>query len=176
VRDAVLSDAPAISALGRVAFAELHEGLLSQALIDVIIDETYSVASLSDCIARCSAEEGAHFLVAQRGGDLIGYLHYDSAESEPELHRLYVDPRYKRAGIGGALLCEHHARLRPGASYILVVFAANQAAIQFYRAHGLHEGARVGAYPFLGERAEAICPPDTPAVPAVIMRFTSAAQ
>jgi ribosomal protein S18 acetylase RimI-like enzyme len=175
VREAVSSDAVAIAALGPVAFAELHTGVLPDALIDLIVQETYSVESLRACIARCAGDDGAHFLVAHRWDALVGYLHYDSEAREPELHRIYVDPLQKRAGIGSALMREHHARLPSGASYILLVFAANAAAIDFYRAHRLKEDARVDAYPFFSENPGVTFPPDTRPLPALVMRFTDSA-
>lgn len=56
----------------RVAFAELHKGVLPDALVELIITETYSVASLRACIVGCSRDHGAHVLVARRRETLIG--------------------------------------------------------------------------------------------------------
>ena len=172
VRDAVAADAAGIAAIGRVAFSELHRDVLDDSMIELVVAETYSIASLRACIDLCARSDGAHFLVAERAGALIGYLHYDSVGSEPELHRIYVDPGQKRAGIGSALLREHHARLSTGESYVLMVFAANETAIEFYRRHGLEEQARVDAVEFYREHAGVDFPPDTPPLPALVLRFT----
>jgi ribosomal protein S18 acetylase RimI-like enzyme len=172
VRDAIPDDAGAIAAIGRVAFPELHKHVLEPAIVELIVTETYSVASLRSCIATCARADGAHFLVIERGHKLLGYLHYDSSGPEPELHRIYVDPAQKRAGIGSALIREHHARLQPGDSYILMVFAANDGAISFYRAHGLQEQARVDAVQFYRDHMGVGFPPETPPLPALVLRFT----
>jgi ribosomal protein S18 acetylase RimI-like enzyme len=173
VRDAVLADAEAIAAIGQIAFPEPHRGVLDQALIELIVSETYSVAALRECITNCARCDGAHFLVAERASRPVGYLHYDSEGSEPELHRIYVDPDQKGTGIGGALLREHHARLVPGSSYILMVAEANESAIAFYRAHGLEVHARVDGNEFFSQHMDVVFPPDTPAVPALVLRFVS---
>jgi ribosomal protein S18 acetylase RimI-like enzyme len=172
VREAVPADAGAVAAIGQVAFPALHRGVLEPAMIDLIVTETYSIASVRDCIETCARSDRAHFLVAERRGTVVGYLHYDSSGAEPELHRIYVDPAQKRAGIGSALMREHHARLRPGDSYILMVFAANDEAISFYRKHDLTEEARVDAFEFYREHMGVGFPPHTPPLPAVIFRFT----
>ena len=176
VRDAVAGDAAGIAAIGRVAFPELHKGVLDESMIELVVAQTYSLAGLRACIDLCARSDGAHFLVAERAGALVGYLHYDSVGTEPELHRIYVDPDQKRAGIGSALLREHHARLPAGDSYILMVFAANQAAIDFYRRHGLEEERRVDAVAFYREHAGVDFPPDTTPLPALVLRFTSAGR
>jgi ribosomal protein S18 acetylase RimI-like enzyme len=176
VRDAAAADAAGIAAIGRVAFPELHNDVLDESTIALIVAETYSLASLRACIELCAASDGAHFLVAERAGAVVGYLHYDSVGSEPELHRIYVDPDQKRAGIGSTLFREHHARLAPGDSYILMVFAANQAAIDFYRRHGLETQARVDAVEFYRDHAGVDFPPDTPPLPALVLRFTKAGR
>jgi ribosomal protein S18 acetylase RimI-like enzyme len=172
VREAVPDDAGAVASIGEVAFPELHEGVLEPAMVELIVTETYSVASVRECIETCARSDGAHFLVAVRGGAVVGYLHYDSSGAEPELHRIYVHPAHKRAGIGGALMREHHARVRPGDSYILMVFAANEAAISFYRKHDLTEVARVDAFEYYREHMGVGFPPHTPPLPAVVLRFT----
>ena len=172
VRDAVAADAGGIAAIGRVAFAALHEGVLDESMIELVVAQTYSLASLRACIDLCARSDGAHFLVAERAGVLVGYLHYDSVGSEPELHRIYVDPGQKRAGIGSALLREHHARLAAGQSYVLMVFAANESAIEFYRRHRLQEQGRVDAVEFYRDHARVDFPPGTPPLPALVLRFT----
>jgi ribosomal protein S18 acetylase RimI-like enzyme len=173
VRVAVPEDAGAIAAIGRAAFPDLHKDVLDESTIGLVVEQTYSLASLRACIDLSARSDGAHFLVAERAGSIVGYLHYDRVGSEPQLHRIYVDPDQKRSGVGSVLIRELHARLSAGESYILMVFAANDAAIEFYRRHGLEEQARVDAIAFAREHAGVDFPPDTPALPALVMRFTS---
>jgi ribosomal protein S18 acetylase RimI-like enzyme len=169
VRDAVASDAGAISGLGRIAFPSLHAGHLAPEAIEAIIEQTYSPDGIAACIDACVADPGSHFLVAERDGDLVGYLHYDTM-GEPELHRIYVDPEQKRGGIGGALISELHARLEPGNSYVLLVIEANPAAIAFYERHGLREEERfANAYPGVE------LPPGSELTRVVRMRYTKPA-
>jgi hypothetical protein len=55
-----------------------------------------------------------------------------------------------------------------------MVFAANQPAIDFYRQHGLEEQACVDAFAFFSDHMGVQFPPNTPPLPALILRFTSA--
>jgi ribosomal protein S18 acetylase RimI-like enzyme len=174
IRDAVASDAEGIAAIGRVAFPELHRDALDQATIELVVEQIYSVDALVACIGRCARAEDAHFLVAERGGLVVGYLHYDCHGPEPELHRIYVDPEQKGNGIGSALMRELHQRLAPGASYVLLVLASNTHAIAFYRRHGLQEVAQLNGVEFFREHMDVEFPPGTPEVPAVVLRFTNA--
>jgi ribosomal protein S18 acetylase RimI-like enzyme len=173
VREAVASDAEGIAAIGRVAFPELHKAALDQATIELVVEQIYSVEALVACIGRCARARDAHFLVAERGGLVAGYLHYDCDGPEPELHRIYVDPEQKGNGIGSALMRELHQRLAPGASYVLLVLASNTPAIEFYRRHGLHELARLNGVEFFREHTDIEFPPGTPEVPALVLRFTN---
>src|SRR6266540_1291861 len=120
VRAALVADAPSIAAIGSVAFPAVHNDVVGAEFAAAVVEQTYSLEALTACIARCTAADDAEFLVAERDGEVIGYLHYDSEGAEPELHRIYVDPDKKRGGVGRALMQELHARLKPGAQYILL--------------------------------------------------------
>lgn len=117
---------------------------------------------------------GNAFPGPERQAAVVGYLRYDREGAEPELHRIYVDPDQKRGGIGTALLREHHRRIGPG-SYILMVAAANEGAIAFYQRHGLIEDARVDAVAFYRQHMAVAFPPDTPPLPALVLRYPAPA-
>jgi ribosomal protein S18 acetylase RimI-like enzyme len=173
VRDARSADAPAIAAIGRVAVPETYEDLIGKpSIMAAIVEQSYAIDALRDCIARCARARNAHFLVGERTGRIVGFLHYDCDGPEPELHRIYVDPLRKRQGIGSALLRELHARLDRGASYILMVVAANQGAVSFYERHGLVEAARVDGVAYMHEHMGVEFASGTSEVPALILRFT----
>jgi ribosomal protein S18 acetylase RimI-like enzyme len=172
VRDAVVADAAAVAAIGRVAFPEWAKAVVDVSVIDAIVAQTYSLAALRDCITRCARNDNAFFLVAERDGGVVGYLHFDCEGPEPELHRIYVDPRQKRGGIGSALLRELHARLAPGSSYVLLVHAENLSAIAFYQHHGFVEHARVDGPTYFREHMGLEFPTDAPDVPSLVLRFT----
>ncbi len=137
----------------------------------MLVAQTYSTDALADCIQCCAAGPDAHFLVAERAGTVVGYLHFDSQGEEPELHRIYVDPDQKRGGIGTALLGEHHRRIGPGGSYILMVAEANEGAIAFYLRHGLTEEASVDAVAFYRDHMSVSFPPNTPPLAALVLRY-----
>ena len=173
VRDAVPADAPAVAAIGTVAVPETYNDLIAdESVMEAIVAQSYAVDALRECITRCAVAKNAHFLVAERRGRIVGFLHYDCEGPEPELHRIYVDTAQKRQGIGSALLEELHRRLPPQTSYVLMVVAANLAAVSFYERHGLVEAARVDGVTYMHERMGVEFPPGTPQVPALILRFT----
>jgi|SRR5581483_1452919 len=172
VRDAAPGDASGVSAIARVAVPQTYEGLISdRSVLDAIVEQSYALEPLRVSIDRCSRGEDAHFLVAEAGGPMVGFLHYDCEGPEPELHRIYVDPAHKRRGIGSALLHELHRRLPPRSSYILMVVAANRAAVSFYERHGFVEAARVDGVAYMRDHMGVEFAPGTPRVPALILRF-----
>jgi ribosomal protein S18 acetylase RimI-like enzyme len=172
-RDAVAADAAAVSSIGRVAVPDTYKDLIDDAAVmEAIVEQSYALDALRDCIARCAGTVDAHFLVAERGGRIVGFLHYDSEGLESELHRIYVEPTQKRRGIGSSLLQELHRRLAPGDSYILMVVAANRPAVAFYEHHSFGEEARVDGIAYMHEQMGVEFAPGTPPVPALILRFT----
>lgn len=169
VRTAVVADAPAVAAIGRVAFPAVHNDVVGPEFAAVVVEQTYSIEALTECITRCTAAIDAEFLVAEQDGDVIGYLHYDSEGPEPELHRIYVDVGRKRGGVGSALIRELHARLPPGTQYVLFVAEANTDAQSFYQRHGLVVERKVAGGSHLAIGIEADEPP--PPAPAFVMRY-----
>lgn len=173
VRDAVAADAEEIVSIGRVAVPDTYKDLIDDAAVmEAIVEQSYALDALNECITRCARAVDAHFLVAEHDGGIVGFLHYDSEGPEPELHRIYVEPRQKRRGIGSALLQELHRRLAPGDSYVLMVVAANRPAVGFYERHGFVEAARVDGVAYMRERMGVEFPAGAPHVPALILRFT----
>jgi len=171
VRTAVVADAPSIAAIGRVAFPAVHNDVVGAEFAAVVVEQTYSIEALTECITRCATATDAEFLVAEENGDVIGYLHYDSEGPEPELHRIYVDPDRKRGGVGSALMRELHARLPPGGHYVLLVAEANMDAQAFYQRHGLVIERKVEgtSYHMNAMGVNVDVPP--PPAPALLMRF-----
>ncbi len=137
-----------------------------------VVEQTYSVTALTDCISRCERADNAVFLVAERDGEVVGYLHYDCEGSEPELHRIYVDPSQKRGGIGSALMRDFHAWLDPGSTYILLVAEANRDAQAFYTQHGLVTERRVNGNEHYSDAMSIDLDEAPPETSGVLMRFT----
>jgi len=171
VRDAVPDDAAAVAAIGKVAVPDTYRDLCHPSVIRSIVEQSYSLLALGDCITECRHAEDAHFLVAERDNQVVGFLHYDAKGDEPELHRIYVEPELKRSGIGSVMMHELHQRLAPGATYILMVVADNRPAVAFYQRHGLVEEARVDGPSYMHEHMGVSFPSDTPPVPALVLRY-----
>jgi ribosomal protein S18 acetylase RimI-like enzyme len=170
VRDAAPEDAHAVAKIGAAGFSGSYETVLSRSVIEAVIGQIYTTASISACIRHCTAASDAQFLVAERDQQVVGFLHFDSEGAEPELHRIYVDPNHTGAGIGAALLGELHRRLPAATTYVLMVLAPNRGAIRFYERQGLtieRETDAVAHY----EENMGFVPPETTPVPALIMRY-----
>jgi ribosomal protein S18 acetylase RimI-like enzyme len=173
VRTAVVADAPSIAAIGRVGFPAVHNDVVGAEFAAAVVEQTYSIEALTECITRCMTATDAKFLVAEQDGEVIGYLHYDLEGPEPELHRIYVDPGRKRGGVGSALLREFHARLPPGRQYVLLVAEANTDAQAFYQRHGLVIERKVeGTSHHMNAIGIKVDVPPPPAS-AFLMRFTA---
>ena len=136
------TDAAATAELGSTAFRESHAEILEAAVVEAIVSQKYGEASIRLSIRACRAASSAYFLVAHRGSKLVGFLEYDEQGGEPELRRLYVDPRQKRSGIGSGLLGALHERLPAGQRYRVTVSAKNMLALRFYERHGFRETGR----------------------------------
>jgi ribosomal protein S18 acetylase RimI-like enzyme len=171
VHDAEPADAAAVSAIGRAAVPDTYRDLCPPSVIHSIVEQSYSLQALRKCITGCRLDDDAHFLVAERDGHVVGFLHYDCKGPQPELHRIYVQPALKRTGIGGALMHELHDRLDPGATYILMVVADNLPAVAFYQGHGLVVEAHVDGPSYMHEHMSVSFPSDTAPVPALVLRF-----
>ena len=144
VRDALPADTEAIALVARRSWAATYAGLLPDEQIERATREGYAPDRLARQIADCA--DGAPrrmFLVAERAGEVLGFLHFLPTELGPTLGRLYVDPDLLGHGIGGALLDALHERLGPAAAYVLKVHPRNERAREFYRRRGFAEAGSV---------------------------------
>lgn len=174
IREATPADAGAIAAIGTVEFARIHGHLLGQGATSAVVTQTYTREAIAESIARCSAVADAHFLVAEREDRVVGYLHYDSFGSEPELHRIYLAEREVGRGTGSQLIDELHARIGPYTSYILMVVLDNETARRFYARHGLVEERRIpDGTKYYRDTMGVGFPTDTAPVPAAVLRRPS---
>jgi len=176
VRDAEPADAVGIAAIGKESVPETYRDLVDPVVLSNIVEQSYSIEALRACIRRCADAEDAHFLVAEVNDRVVGFLHYDCDGPVPELHRIYIEPELKRQGIGSALLREFHERLVPGASYILMVIAANLPAVTFYWRHGFVEEAKVDGPTYMSEHMGVSLPTGAGPAPALVLRFTKSAD
>jgi len=176
VRDADAADAADIAAIGEAAVPETYRDLVDPLVLRNIVAQSYSIEALRACIARCRDAGDARFIVAEMDDRVVGFLHYDCEGPDPELHRIYIEPALKRKGIGSALLHELHQRLAPGASYILMVVAANLPAVTFYQRHGFVEEAKVDGPTYMSEHMGVTFPTGTRRAPALVLRFTKSSS
>ena len=170
VRDAYGSDADAIAAIGAEAMPAQYAGLVDPAALDAVVRQTYAPSAVGECIEHCQGASDAYFLVAERSGHVVGFLHFDSFGPEPELHRLYLEHRHREAGIGTLLMNELHARLPAECAYMLLVVAGNDRAVRFYERHGLLVSRIVDGLVYYGDRMGVLFPPGTRPVGLVLMR------
>jgi ribosomal protein S18 acetylase RimI-like enzyme len=172
VRDADPADAAGVAAIGFAAVPETYREIVDPVVLRNVVEQSYSIDALRTCVTRCRDAGDAHFIVAELDHRVVGFLHYDCEGSDPELHRIYIDAALKRKGIGSALLRELHQRLAPGATYILMVIAANLPAVTFYQRHGFIEDAKVDGPTYMSEHMGVSFPAGTRPAPALVLRFT----
>lgn len=171
-REATVEDAEAVSRIGRTAMPVQFAGLVDSVVVEAVATQTYEPSAVARCIAECNDAEDAAFLVAEVDGAVVGYLHFDCFGAEPELHRIYIDERFRSQGVGAALVAELHRQLQPE-TYILLVVKGNDGAVRFYERHGLTQEDvldGVSHYVAAGVRF----PPDPKPFQLVVMRYRAA--
>ncbi len=101
-----------------------------------------------DLLRELYQDCGNLFLVAKRSGRIAGYIVSCREDRQAELVSIAVDPRFRTAGIGSALLRATLARLRRARTqrFGLMVKTDNQAAIAFYEKFGFIRARRVRRY------------------------------
>ena len=145
VRDAVSADIPRIREVAAASWQNAYAGIFTPEFIDDFVSRAYAAEALERSLAHAAEEEDVHFLVAERDGAIVGYLHFGSGEHGPELYRLYADPAHYGTGVGEALLAELDARLAGRVpSYVLYVHERNDRGRRFYERHGFVEAGRRG--------------------------------
>jgi ribosomal-protein-alanine N-acetyltransferase len=101
------------------------------------------LAAPSDLLSRCG-------LVALSDADLVGFAAASWLRQElaAEVEALFVDRRYRRQGIGGALIgaCIAWAANSGASSVRLEVRASNAAALALYYRHGFTAAGVRSAY------------------------------
>jgi len=138
IRAAVPDDAPAIRRVARAAWRAAYGDIVAEATIEAAIDSWYDVAGLRESVDRADAR----FLVAERGGEVVGFgqalVAEPTARAGAELARLYVHPDHWDEGVGSALLARLEDWLRErGVDRVrLAVLADNDAANAFYESRG----------------------------------------
>ena len=156
--------------IGRKAMPAQYAGLVDPAALEAAVDQSYAPSAVAECITRCHESTDALFIVAERAGQVIGYLHFDSFGPEPELHRLYLDDSERGGGVGTLLMDALHARIGGDSDYMLLVVEGNDSAVRFYERSGLHVEALVDGLSYYAERMGIRFPPGMQPFKLVLMR------
>lgn len=135
VRDAQPGDAHAIARVANASWHDTYDGILEPAFIDGFLTRNYAPRALAQAADRATERDDAHFLVAERDGEVIAYAHYGVGPRGPELLRIYADPAHYGTGAGSALLDELERRIDVDA-YVLDVHARNERGRAFYDRRG----------------------------------------
>jgi len=136
-RDAREEDAPGIADVARASWEETYRDIFEPAFIEDFLERAYSVPSLEEAVRRVAERPASVFLVAERDGQIVGYLQFGEGPRGPELFRIYAHPDHYGTGVGSALLGELHQRTRGRvASYVLDVHSRNVRGRAFYDRNG----------------------------------------
>jgi RimJ/RimL family protein N-acetyltransferase len=137
VRDATSADAPEIARMAAASWRETYRDIFTPEFVDGFLAEAYSPHALERSIGRTRDHEDAQFLVAERDGELVGYLNFGVGPRGPELFRVYADPAHYGSGVGRALLDELHRRIAGSVdAYVLDVHSRNERGRAFYARNG----------------------------------------
>lgn len=126
-----------------------------------VLEDVAAVVRLeADCLGPDAWSEGlvregiagtlptVHYLVAERGPDLVGHAVASMAGDIAELQRVAVARAHRRSGVATALLAAvvTAARGTEADRLLLEVRVDNRGALQFYSRRGFVEVARRRAY------------------------------
>jgi GNAT superfamily N-acetyltransferase len=132
IRDARLSDAPAIAAVMRASIRRLARGTCTPRQLAA----WSSLPALYHAWAMGAG--GEEYVAAEEGGRIVGY----AARRGREVTAVFVLPSRARRGVGARLLAAVERRASRGGAPSVFVRAA-PGAVAFYEARGYRGAARV---------------------------------
>ena len=137
VRDATDEDASAIRRVAQASWRDTYRDIFEPGFIEAFLDRNYSEAALASAAEAAAIRDEAAFLVAERDGAIVGYLHFGEGPRGPTLFRIYADPEQYGTGVGSALLAELHRRIEGRVeAYVLDVHSRNERGRAFYEHNG----------------------------------------
>lgn len=134
VREATSDDVGPIRRVVEASWETDYPDILSRESIESGIDDWYAPDRLEAELERARTL----LLVAERDGDVVGFVHCLWANDEGDILRLYVHPDHRGEGVGGDLLDRARERLADHDVDRLeaMVLRANEPGNEFYRAFG----------------------------------------
>lgn len=137
VRDARPADGARIAEVARASWTDTYRDIFDAPFIEDFLARNYVPDELAEGARRAAERDDAHFLVAERDGDVIAFAQFGPGPRGPELYRIYADPPAYGSGAGSALLAELHRRLEGRIdAYVLDVHSRNRRGRAFYDRHG----------------------------------------
>ncbi|MCU4751107.1 GNAT family N-acetyltransferase [Halobacteria archaeon AArc-curdl1] len=130
VRPAQPTDGEALVAVHVAAIRELGSSAYDDEQIE-------AWAAKKDPSGYPVEEETAHFVVATRDDDVVGFGHL--ALDAAEIRAVYVHPDHARDGVGTTIL-EHLERTALDAGLEDLSLLASKNAVEFYERHGWTSG------------------------------------
>ncbi|AJY47206.1 GNAT family N-acetyltransferase [Martelella endophytica] len=138
VRTAMETDVAAVCELLDTTWHDTYDPILGREKVDALVAEWHSPAAVKVRLAR----PGGEFLVADDGRRIGGMAYAALSEKRPDminLNQLYVHPDCQRQGVGRDLFAEIETCFPNARRLAVEVMNGNDAAVAFYRAHGLTE-------------------------------------
>lgn len=141
--------AKAVERLAQILHACVHEG----ASVGFIMpfEQSEARAYWLDRVAAPHAAGGKLVLVATVGGDVAGTAQLDldsmpSKRHHAEVSKVLVDPAFRRAGVGRALMQEIERRAAEAGRWLLTLDTAGDAAEALYRSLGYEIAGAIPNY------------------------------
>ncbi|WP_327053062.1 GNAT family N-acetyltransferase [Halomicrococcus gelatinilyticus] len=139
VREARTEDIADIRDVASRSLEASYSHVLDEATIEKAIAEWYERGRLESEITS----QGTLFVVAEEGGDVVGFSQSEVLPDVPEANVLWihVDPDHRDGGVGTTLLGRTRERLQELDNDAIsgFVLADNEEGNEFYRSHGFRK-------------------------------------
>jgi ribosomal protein S18 acetylase RimI-like enzyme len=134
VREAEIEDVIPIQEVALESWKDTYSEILSEDTIREVIEDWYSAQDLEQQI------DDPVFYVAEKDGEVIGFVHATVKDRKASLHRIYLKPEYQSQGIGSNLYDKAENELKCRADTVeLEVLADNETGRNFYLHKGFEE-------------------------------------
>lgn len=134
IRHAESGDADEIRKVAEKSWKDTYGEIISESSIEKIMDEWYDIEDLQ------KQASDPMFYVAELEGAVVGMVHSTVKDGRVDLHRIYLDPKHQRKGIGSALYTRIEQEARKKAEKMrLEVLSGNQKGLSFYKSKGFEE-------------------------------------